>query len=159
MLVGCEENIQKQNTTNMLNSIQQKHQYLQQSTTNELQNIRGDVNTPLYTKNPNMTNNKFGEILEASIGENKNTPATLLSTGNDPIIEPSPSGITRCYVKFDEAEMLRAKAPYIPSNDAVQVNYLNPNQRPVAQLVDSSTSPFVVLKTNNSKIPGEHFFS
>lgn len=155
MLTECEETEQKPQSYHANNTLQPAHQLQQQTTTvNVQQTKRTDINTPQYTKNPNMTNNKIGEIIEASIDDKKNTPIAFATNTSDPLIEPSPSGITRCYVKFDEAEMLRSKVPYIPSNDAVQVNYLNPSQRPITQKVDSSTSPFVVLKTSQSKIQG-----
>lgn len=101
-----------------------------------------DTQTPLYTKNPNMTNNKIGEILEISKGESD-------------LIEPSPSGITRCFVKFDETtHLLRNKNLQGPRNDAIQVNYLHPSQISAnrnGMLVNSSTSPFVVVDSTRQK--------
>jgi len=107
-----------------------------------------EVPTPLYAKNPNMTNNKISEILEIS-RDNKNINQTVSGA---PAIVPSPSGITRCYVTYDESAGLnKSKA-----KDTVQVNYMNPSNLKASSVsatgkVDSGTSPFVVLNSNSAR--------
>ena len=115
-----------------------------------------NVATPLYAKNPNMTNNKIGEILEIS-RDNKQFNKAI--TGADNIIVPSPSGITRCYVKYDEKptnlNSVEVKQPFFKDN-TVNITYTNIALKGNHLLgynnrVDSSTSPFVVLNSNNGK--------
>lgn len=101
--------------------------------------------TPMYSKNPNMTNNKIDEILELSKNENDKR--------SNQTIEPSPSGITRCYVKYDDAANLQQQKLVqqypMPKTDTVQVNYLKQMNHLTTGtgLVDSGTSPFVILNS------------
>jgi len=101
--------------------------------------------TPMYTKNPNMSNNKINEILNLS--------RNMITD----FIEPSPSGITRCYVKFDEPAPVKREVPK-PIADYVQVEYQNPTKyKPysvaeISHTRDCSTSPFVFLKTQLNEI-------
>lgn len=98
--------------------------------------------TPMYTKNPNMTNNKIGEINELSRDEND------MKNNKSIYIEPSPSGITRCFVKYDEKKSIEAETPHQPNCDKSRFNqqlskpsglFIQSYQR------DVSTSPFVFL--------------
>lgn len=110
-------------------------------------NINNNQMTPMYTKNPNMSNNKINEILNLS--RDMHTDC----------IEPSPSGITRCYVKFDDPAPapIKREVPK-PVADYVQVEYQNPSKHKpysmaeMSQTRDCSTSPFVFLKSQLNEI-------
>ena len=93
--------------------------------------------TPIYSKNPTLKNNKITEINEISKNDNKPKDRSVL-------IEPSPSGITRLYIKYDdEAE---------GQNTKINHTHVHQSSNFVRNIgkTDSTTSPFVFL---NGKVP------
>ena len=109
--------------------------------TNKLLNVKSSFKadmTPIYSKNPTLKNNKITEINEISKNDNKPKDRSML-------IEPSPSGITRLYIKYDEGVE--------GQNTKINQSQFVPQSSNFAKNIgktDSTTSPFVFL---NGKVP------
>lgn len=127
------------------------HNQSQQILTSIQRDNNRELATPLYAKNPNMSNNKMCEILEIS-RENKNNSQLINRVASDDrYVQPSPSGITRCYVKYEEPVKSR---PIV--HETIQVNYQRPavNKHLLGagdKKVDCSTSPFVFMNSSSEK--------